>query len=148
MITRIGFRTLVLLVILSSILVIQAAEQSDFDYTNLKNEPIVCKKAGVDWLVHYGQDKKGIVVYAIFIKKDSIKGRSPVSTLTNDQSHVTTLHVLIDGKDVPPPSPEANSMVIQDGQVKRGKFTPLLFEAFRKFLLDQAPLTIDSIEVK
>ena len=130
----------------SCVLPFQAAEQPSFDYTELKNTMTVCEKKGVVWAVHYGKNKQGYVVYAIFNKGKGPSPVSPSNTLKSDGSNETALSVEIDGKKVPTPDPDMNSMVIEDGKVKRGKFKPLPLEAFRKFLLDQASLTVDSLE--
>ena len=81
-----------LLTIYFVISVSHAAEHPNFDFRELKNIATVCEKAGVVWTVHYGENKQGHVVYAIFNKG---KGPSPVSssdTLRNNGSHETAIN--------------------------------------------------------
>lgn len=123
-----------------------AVEQPNFDFGELENVGTVCEKAGVVWAIHYGEDKQGHIVYAVFNKG---KGPSPVSpsvTLRSDGSRVSALNIQIDGKNISPPDPIMNSMVIVNGKVERGKFRPLTLEGFQRFLQDKTPLSIDTLE--
>jgi hypothetical protein len=144
--TRITFRSITLLALSFIISVSHAAEQPNFNFGELENVATVCTKAGVVWAIHYGENKQGHVVYAIFNKGQGPSPVSPSDTFRSDGSHEAALKIQIDGKNVSAPDPEMNSMIIVDGKVERGKFKPLILEEFRRFLQEKAPLSIDSIE--
>jgi hypothetical protein len=126
----------------------RATGQMKFDFGKLDNLAMQSAKEGGTWFVHYGQNKEGYVVYAIFAKAKD-KGHSPVTsrdTLRSDGSHETTLTVQIDGRDIPPPNPANNSLVIVEGSVKRGQFKPMPQDAFRIFLRDRESPSVSLIE--
>jgi hypothetical protein len=144
--TRIAFRSIALLAFSLFLSIRLAAEQPNFNFGELKNFSTVCQKAGVIWAVHYGEDKEGHVVYTVFNKGNGPSPVSPTYTVRSDGSRQTALNIQIDGKKVSPPDPAKNSMVIVDGKVERGKFKPLILEEFQRYLKDESPLSIDSIE--
>lgn len=144
--TTIIYQAILLIGMISGVLPIQAAEQQSFDYSELKNTMTVCEKRGVLWAVHFGKNKQGYVVYAIFNKG---KEPSPVSSgnmLKSDGTQESFLRIEIDGKNVPAPDLEMNSMIIEDGIVKRGKFKPMIYQRFREFLGNQTSLTLGALE--
>lgn len=145
--TSITFCSIVLLAFSLVLSLSYAAEQSKFNFGEIENVATVCEKSGVVWCVHYGEDKDGHVVYAIFIKGNGPSPVSPSATFRSDGSHEsTTLKIQIDGKIVSPPDPVTNAMVIVDGKVERGKFKPLILEKFRRLLKDKSLPSIEFIE--
>ena len=124
---------------LASVFVVGSCREgrkSSLDFSSLRNVTTICEKEGIIWSVHYGENYHGTVVYVVFNKG---AGPSPVSTsdsLQADGSHKQSLEVMLDGKRVAPPGITENLMIVADGKIERGKFTPLTTERFRKILRD------------